>query len=213
MSYNEGTVVCPLCQTRVPAEGGGDALQLHYLTNCSGYDKGTVSSLAWSVLPCCLRVHTIFTPSVPSERPPKAASQEEPLSTTKSYLDHTSASVDLPSSAASASASPSYYTRGSASIGTGRRSSVGDSAGATGGDSGDGSTSSVQFMWQPLSDINYPSITLLASFKVSMFLSRQNNVLNSHGIVCLGNCRQLVSGNQVHLSARYCYEKVSACAI
>ena len=40
MSDSEDTVVCPLCQVRVPAAGGGDALQLHYLTSCSGYDKG-----------------------------------------------------------------------------------------------------------------------------------------------------------------------------
>lgn len=33
-------IVCPLCEVRVPAAGGGDALQLHYLTSCSGYDKG-----------------------------------------------------------------------------------------------------------------------------------------------------------------------------
>lgn len=28
---------CPLCQAVVES---GDALQLHYLTQCSGYDKG-----------------------------------------------------------------------------------------------------------------------------------------------------------------------------
>ena len=31
--------LCPLCQAMVPA---GDTLQLHYLTSCSGYDKGEV---------------------------------------------------------------------------------------------------------------------------------------------------------------------------
>ena len=44
MSDSEDTVVCPLCQIRVPAAGGGDALQLHYLTSCSGYDKGKINS-------------------------------------------------------------------------------------------------------------------------------------------------------------------------
>ena len=43
MSDSEDTVVCPLCQIRVQAAGGGDGLQLHYLTSCSGYDKGTQS--------------------------------------------------------------------------------------------------------------------------------------------------------------------------
>ena len=42
MSDSEDTVVCPLCQVRVSAVGGGDALQLHYLTSCSGYDKGKI---------------------------------------------------------------------------------------------------------------------------------------------------------------------------
>ena len=36
MSSGESTT-CPLCQAVVES---GDALQLHYLTNCSGYDKG-----------------------------------------------------------------------------------------------------------------------------------------------------------------------------
>ena len=31
-------VVCPLCQLQVLTARGGDALQLHYLTSCSGYD-------------------------------------------------------------------------------------------------------------------------------------------------------------------------------
>lgn len=32
-----GAQVCPLCNTVVD---GGDELQLHYLTSCSGYDLG-----------------------------------------------------------------------------------------------------------------------------------------------------------------------------
>lgn len=59
MSSNEGTVVCPLCQSKVPSAGGGDALQLHYLTSCSGYDKGRVSVIAWVVkLEQCVTCHT-----------------------------------------------------------------------------------------------------------------------------------------------------------
>lgn len=102
---------------------------------------------------------------VPSEPYPKVASQVEASSSSKSYLDHISSSDELSSSSAAAAIGPSSYPSGSAaSVATG-----GDSAGSTGGDPGNESTSSVQFMWQPLSDINYPSITLLASFKVSLF--------------------------------------------
>ena len=38
----------------------------------------------------------------------------------------------------------------------------------SGKDSEDETAKSVQFMWQPLSDLSYPTITLLASFKVSV---------------------------------------------
>ena len=107
---------------------------------------------------------------VPNEPYPKVASQVEASSSSKSYLDHISSSDELSSSSAAAAIGPSSYPSGSAaSVATGGLPSAGDSAGSTGGDPGNESTSSVQFMWQPLSDINYPSITLLASFKVSLF--------------------------------------------
>ncbi len=37
--------------------------------------------------------------------------------------------------------------------------------------SSSGSSSTVQFMWQPLTDISYPEITLLASFEVRLLSS------------------------------------------
>lgn len=60
-----------------------------------------------------------------------------------------------------------FYTPGSLPVPSGGLPS---SAGAISHYLNDESTSNVQFMWQPLSDINYPSITLLASFKVSVFV-------------------------------------------
>ena len=54
-----------------------------------------------------------------------------------------------------------YGTGSMASIASAGVSSTGE------GPSEDETTSNVQFMWQPLSDIGYPTITLLASFKVS----------------------------------------------
>lgn len=69
---------------------------------------------------------------------------------------------------AATSGGASLYGSGSASASG--SSSVGVSAGSNSSSvapGNDETTSSVQFMWQPLSDINYPTITLLASFKVS----------------------------------------------
>ena len=75
-------------------------------------------------------------------------------------------SVGPPSSSATAGAL--YHTTGAeASAAAGGSTLVGETLGASGGGTSDDGTSSVQFMWQPLSDISYPSITLLASFKVS----------------------------------------------
>jgi hypothetical protein len=69
-----------------------------------------------------------------------------------------------------ATRSTSLYGTGST---TASRSTSVEVSAAAGHDSGGPSedetikTSSVQFMWQPLSDIDYPTITLLASFTVS----------------------------------------------
>ena len=163
MSESEDTVVCPLCQIRVPAAGGGDALQLHYLTSCSGYDKGKINSP---------RVYDDqfnrlnFTVSSESSRL-KAAAKTGYSNSANTYLNTTTnGTVGLSSSAAATGGASLYGTGSSRASGS---SSVGVSAGASGSSGGrsDDETSSVQFMWQPLSDINYPTITLLASFKVS----------------------------------------------
>lgn len=53
MSSKEDAIMCPLCQSRVSAAGGEDALQLHYLTSCSGYDKGTVRVVDYNTASVC----------------------------------------------------------------------------------------------------------------------------------------------------------------
>ena len=160
MSDSKDTVVCPLCQIRVPAAGGGDALQLHYLTSCSGYDKGKMNC------PHDDQFNLNFTVSSESSRP-KAAAKTGYSSSANTYLNTTTnGTVGLSSSAADTGGASLYGTGSTTASGS---SSVGVSAGASGssGEPSEDETSSVQFMWQPLSDINYPTITLLASFKVS----------------------------------------------
>lgn len=156
MSSQEDTVVCPLCQTRVSRVGGGDALQLHYLTQCSGYDKGK------SNLTSMLHCESCPTLAVSNESPrPKPTTQTG--SSSMAYSNTMSGTAGL--SAGAADIGASFRTPRSEASAAGGGSTLGEPA--VGGDDGQESTSSVQFMWQPLSDINYPSITLLASFKVS----------------------------------------------
>ena len=108
-----------------------------------------------------------FTVSNQSPRP-KAAAKTGYSSSANTYLNTTTSGTVGPSSSAAATSGASLYSTGPTTASG--SPSVGGSAGAgssSGGPSEDETTSSVQFMWQPLSDINYPSITLLASFKVS----------------------------------------------
>lgn len=183
MSDSEDTVVCPLCQVRVPAVGGGDALQLHYLTSCSGYDKGKINSLQDDRF-----FYANFTVSSESARP-KAAAKTGYSSSANIYSTNETAGL---SSSAAAVGGASPYGMGSATAtgSTSVEASAGPSS-SSGGPSDD-TTSSVQFMWQPLSDISYPTITLLASFKVSgsvdianVYVVNQQNWLQMLQIVLL----------------------------
>lgn len=106
------------------------------------------------------------TPAVSSEAPRSKATTQTGSSTLSSaYLNTGNGAAGITSSGATASAS--LQTPGLASVAA---PSVGNSTGTISGGPSDEGTSSVQFMWQPLSDINYPSITLLASFKVTSVL-------------------------------------------
>lgn len=98
----------------------------------------------------------------------KATSQTGSSGSTSSYLNTTGSASGLSSSTAATAAGPSLHSPGSVLASAGGSPSGAESVGAaSGGPTSDESTCSVQFMWQPLSDIRYPSITLLASFKVS----------------------------------------------
>ena len=109
------------------------------------------------------KILNYFAVSSESSRP-KAAAKTGYSSSANSYP--TNGTVGLSSSAAASSGASLYGTGSTTASGS---TSVGVSAGASGssGEPSDDTSSSVQFMWQPLSDINYPTITLLASFKVS----------------------------------------------
>ena len=73
-TISSDTVVCPLCKTRVPpAAGGGDALQVHYLTTCCGCDEGRVDThqqpdLIVTYLQCQVN-HLIQKPLLKSDHP------------------------------------------------------------------------------------------------------------------------------------------------
>jgi hypothetical protein len=91
--------------------------------------------------------------------------------------------VGLSSSAAAVGGASPYGTgsttaSGSTSVEVSARPS------STSGGPSDDATSSVQFMWQPLSDISYPTITLLASFKVSGSV----DIANVHVVNCNKTC-------------------------
>ena len=102
------------------------------------------------------------------------------------YTNTTTNGTVGPSSSAAATGGASLYNTGPTT--DSGSPSVGESAGASsssGGPSEDEATSSVQFMWQPLSDINYPTITLLASFKVSGCIDP--NVNFEKKLLCVAN--------------------------
>ncbi len=95
---------------------------------------------------------------------PKAAAKTGYSSSANIHT--TNGTVGLSSSAAALGGASPYGTGSTTASGS---TSVEVSAGPSITSEGpsDDTTSSVQFMWQPLSDISYPTITLLASFKVS----------------------------------------------